>query len=183
MCSFLKLQFFSYSMCFFSRWMLDVIWLNLVELSKQEIYNQLLEKVTENEKEWKFWCDTESPEEEEIPCGYQNQLDVFRKLLLIRAWCPDRTLSQARKYIFDSLGAEYLESSVLDLEGMLEESDNRIPLICLLSTGSDPTQQIEAIAKQRLQEMHYLSMGQGQEEAGRKQLTVRFIAFLDVNFF
>ena len=110
-------------------------------------------------QEWKYWCDTEAPEEEDIPCGYQVKifktffpqyflfiyalnpqmsLDVFRKLLLIRAWCPDRTLSQARKYIFDSLGAEYLETTVLDLEAMLEESDNRVPLICLLSTGSDP---------------------------------------------
>jgi dynein heavy chain len=154
------------------RWMLDVIWLNLVELSKQEIFNQLLEKVTENEKEWKYWCDTEAPEEEEVPCGYNAALDVFRKLLLIRAWCPDRTLSQARKYIFDSLGAEYLESSVLDIDGMLEESDNRIPLICLLSIGSDPTPQIEQIAKTRCQEIHALSMGQGQEEAARKLLTV-----------
>merc|ERR1719422_427677 len=150
------------------RWMLDVIWLNLVELSKQEIFNQLLEKVTDNEKEWKYWCDTESPEEEEIPCGYHSQLDVFRKLLLIRAWCPDRTLSQARKYIFDSLGAEYLESSVLDLESMLDESDTRIPLVCLLSTGSDPSPQIENIAKVRCQELRQLSMGQGQEEAARK---------------
>ena len=85
--------------------------------------------------------------------------------------CPDRTLSQARKYIFDSLGAEYLESTVLDLESMLEESDNRTPLICLLSTGSDPSPQIEAIAKIRCQEMRQLSMGQGQEEAARKLLT------------
>ena len=85
--------------------------------------------------------------------------------------CPDRTLSQARKYIFDSLGAEYLESTVLDLESMLEESDNRTPLICLLSTGSDPSPQIEAIAKLRCQEMRQLSMGQGQEEAARKLLT------------
>ena len=30
------------------------------------------------EKEWKYWCDTESPEEEDIPCGYQHTLDVFR---------------------------------------------------------------------------------------------------------
>jgi len=42
--------------------------------------------VSDNEKEWKSWCDTEAPEEEEIPCGYNNALDVFRKLLLIRAW-------------------------------------------------------------------------------------------------
>ena len=66
------------------------------------------------------------------------------------------------------MGAEYLETTVLDLEAMLDESDIRVPLICLLSTGSDPSPQIEAIAKSRLQELHQLSMGQGQEEAGRK---------------
>jgi dynein heavy chain len=54
---------------------------------------------------------------------------------------------------------------------MLEESDNRTPLVCLLSTGSDPSPQIEAIAKLRCQEMRQLSMGQGQEEAARKLLT------------
>ena len=48
--------------------------------------------------------------------GYQSSLDVFRKLLLVRSWCPDRTMAQARKYIYDSLGADFLEASVLDLE-------------------------------------------------------------------
>ena len=153
------------------RWMLDVIWLNLVELSKQEIFNQLLEKVSENEKDWKYWCDTEAPEEEEVPCGYNSALDVFRKLLLIRAWCPDRTLSQARKYIFDSLGADFLENTVLDLESMIDEADNKTPLICLLSTGSDPSGQIETISRIRLQEYRQLAMGQGQEEMARKMIT------------
>ena len=81
------------------RWMLDVIWLNLVEMSKIDVFSVLLEKVIDSEKEWKSWCDTEAPEEELIPCGYEDSLDVFRKLLLIRAWCPDRTLPQARRYI------------------------------------------------------------------------------------
>ena len=85
--------------------------------------------------------------QEELPCGYEDSLDVFRKLLLIRAWCPDRTLPQARKYIYDSLGASFLENIVLDLDGMISEADNRTPLLCLLSTGSDPTNQIEALAK------------------------------------
>ena len=52
-----------------------------------------------NEKEWRVWYDAEKPENEEIPCGYQESLDGFRKLLLIRSWCPDRTISQAKKYI------------------------------------------------------------------------------------
>ena len=83
------------------KWMLDVVWLNLVELSKQKTFREILSSVTSTEKEWKKWFDTDAPEEEDIPCGYHNSLDVFRKLLLIRSWCPDRTLSQARKYIFE----------------------------------------------------------------------------------
>merc|ERR1719500_2703519 len=82
------------------KWMLDVVWLNLVELSKQKTFREILSTVTSTEKEWKKWFDSDAPEEEDIPCGYQASLDVFRKLLLIRSCCPDRTLAQARKYIY-----------------------------------------------------------------------------------
>ena len=110
--------------------MLDVVWLNLVELSKQKTFREILSTVTSTEKEWKKWFDSDAPEEEDIPCGYQVHfylmripgtlpsnadnrynfipyhdsmwsifhyqaaLDVFRKLLLIRSCCPDRTLAQ-----------------------------------------------------------------------------------------
>ena len=105
---------------------------------------------------------------------------MFRKLLLIRAWCPDRTLPQARKYIYDSLGASFLENIVLDLDGMISEADNRTPLLCLLSTGSDPTNQIEALAKNLGQPYQQLSMGQGQEddEPGHGEGSVDHVAEL-----
>lgn len=52
-----------------------------------------------NEREWRVWYEAEKPEFEEIPCGYHQSLDSFRKLLLIRSWCPDRTIAQAKMYI------------------------------------------------------------------------------------
>lgn len=104
-------------------------------------------QVGRNEKQWKQWFDKDAPEEEVIPDGYNNTLDVFRRLLLVRSWCPDRTLSQARKYIADSLGVKYAEGVILDMEKMWEESDHRQPMVGLLSMGSDPTANIEALAK------------------------------------
>lgn len=65
----------------------------------------------ESGKAWKTWFDSEAPEDTPIPDGYQGSLDTFRKLLLIRAWCPDRTINQARRYITDAIGKEVKQCS------------------------------------------------------------------------
>ncbi len=64
-----------------------------------------------------------------------------------RSWSADRTIAQARKYIADSQGQRFSEAVLLDLKLTYEESTERVPLICFLSMGSDPTAQIEELAK------------------------------------
>lgn len=71
--------------------------------------------MSRNEKQWKQWFDKESPEEEVIPDGYNNSLDVFRRLLLVRSWCPDRTMFQAKRYVADTLGEKYSEGRTLNM--------------------------------------------------------------------
>ncbi|EDL82632.1 dynein, axonemal, heavy chain 5 [Rattus norvegicus] len=153
-----------------SKWILDMTWLNLVELSKLKQFSDILDQISRNEKLWRIWFDKENPEEEPLPNAYDKSLDCFRRLLLIRSWCPDRTIAQARKYIMDSMGENYAEGVILDLEKTWEESDPRTPLICLLSMGSDPTDSIIALGKRLKIETRYVSMGQGQEVHARKLL-------------
>lgn len=50
-------------------------------------------------------------------------------------------------HLTDSLGNEYGEARILDLEATWKESDPQAPLICILSIGSDPSPQITALAK------------------------------------
>lgn len=49
----------------------------------------------------------------------------------------------------DSLGPEYGEACILDLEKTWEESEPQTPLVCILSIGSDPSPQITALAKSK----------------------------------
>lgn len=75
-------------------------------------------------------------------CDFNEQV-----VLHYRSWCTDRVIPQARKYIANSMGARYADPVILDLEKTWEEGDIRTPLICFLSMGSDPTNQIEGLAK------------------------------------
>ncbi|XP_052229952.1 dynein axonemal heavy chain 5-like isoform X5 [Dreissena polymorpha] len=153
------------------KWIVDLTWLNLVELSNLHQFSGIMEQIGRNEKQWKQWFDKDAPEEEVIPDGYNNSLDVFRRLLLVRSWCPDRTLQQARKYIADTLGEKYAEGIILDLEKMWYESKTRSPMVCLLSMGSDPTNNIESLAKKHKIEYRAISMGQGQEVHARRLIS------------
>nr|XP_006825999.1 PREDICTED: dynein heavy chain 5, axonemal [Saccoglossus kowalevskii] len=150
------------------KWILDMTWLNLVQLSKLPQFSQILGQISRNDKAWKAWFDEDAPEEAIIPDGYSTSLDTFRRLLLVRSWCPDRTIAQARHYIAESLGARYAESVILNLEAMWEESTKRTPMVCLLSMGSDPTDNIERLAKKQNMRCRTISMGQGQEVHARR---------------
>lgn len=144
--------------------------LNLVQLTVLRPFVNVLKKIAENENQWKRWFQKPQPESATIPDEYQK-LDVFRKLLLIRAWCPDRTYSQSRKYIAWSLGERFVEPLILNYNSMVQESRPLTPLICFLSMGSDPTLNIQSMAKKYDTTVKAISMGQGQEVHARALLS------------
>nr|XP_023019976.1 dynein heavy chain 8, axonemal [Leptinotarsa decemlineata] len=153
-----------------AKWITDMTWLNIVELSKLRHFQYIIQQVSSNDKQWKSWFDKDAPEEAVIPDGYSS-LDTFRKLLLIRSWCPDRTITQSRKYIASSLGQKFAEPVILNMEVLFNESRPLTPMICFLSIGSDPTPYIEQLAKRLELKSKSISMGQGQEVHARKLMT------------
>lgn len=56
------------------------------------------------------------------------------------------------------------------MQEMLAESSPRVPMICLLSMGSDPTTSIESLSKNENLTFRALSMGQGQDVHARALL-------------
>jgi dynein heavy chain len=76
-----------------------------------------------------------------------------------------------KQLLLDSLGAEFGETRILDLEQTWSESDEKTPLICILSIGSDPTMEIEGLAKGKKIPIKVVSMGQGQELFAKQLIT------------
>lgn len=145
-----------------AEWISDVCWMNLGMLQTIYPFGEILTAVRNNEKMWKKWYEKNKPEEETIPDEFDH-IGVFEKLLLIRSWCPDRTLNQAFKYVKESLGSKFARTVMFDIEEMYAESRSTTPMICFLSNGSDPSSLIENTAKRMDIPFYSISMGQGQE--------------------
>ena len=62
---------------------------------------------------WKDWFDTEAPEDMTIPDNYSTSLSTFHKLLLIRSWCPDRTIPMAKVNVAEVMGKQVLPLCLL----------------------------------------------------------------------
>ena len=65
-------------------------------------------------KAWKDWFDSAAPEETDIPDSYNTKLDTFHKLLLIRSWCPDRTVPMAKIYVREIMGKQVCTLKLLN---------------------------------------------------------------------
>jgi hypothetical protein len=66
------------------------------------------------------------------------------------------------------MGDRYMSFPPLNLENTHAESTYRIPFVCILSMGSDPTDMILNLAKKKKKEVQSVSMGQGQEIVARR---------------
>lgn len=152
------------------KWLSESVWLNLIQLSTLSTFHNILDHVKNREKFWKLWAKKSRPEDEPLPDEF-GKLDEFRKLLLVRAWCPDRIYAQSRKYIAWSLGSRFAASVILNYDNLFYDSRPLTPLVCFLSMGSDPTPNIYALAKKQELKCQAISMGQGQEIHARKLIS------------
>jgi hypothetical protein len=113
-------------------------------------------------------------EEVNIP-DFEEQITPFERMCVVKSLREDRTLVAAQSYIADAIGQKFVDSVPLNMEATWGESTPLVPLVCLLSPGSDPTKLIEELAKRKKIKVLGVSMGQGQETIARKFMTTATI--------
>lgn len=149
----------------------DDVWLNLRALREIATFHNILDQVENNAQTWKNWMNSEAPEQMVIPDGYNDMLDSFRRLLLIRCMTVDRMYFSAQAYIEETLGEAYVKPPPLGVQSAYEESSCFTPIVCLLSVGADPSDEIRRMHKKAFKEAPLeCSMGSGQEVFARKHI-------------
>jgi len=152
-------------------WMSNEAWLNVVMLSQQcKFFTNLTSDMTGNEAMWRRWYEDNEPEQMHLP-DYENRFaDVeevgpFLRLLLVRCLRNDRTILCAKDFIryTTCMGPKYVEPVTDTIESIFEGMTSNDPVIFLLSTGADPTEGIEHLARKRkLALPAVVSLGEGQ---------------------
>jgi dynein heavy chain len=152
-------------------WIPDPVWLNVIACCDHPGLGDLADSIYRNEQGWRSWFELEAPESDPIP-DYDASGTPFQKCLIIRLMRADRCLPAVSNYVRDEMGSYYVDSIPLDFQLAYQETidsghGNRVPFICLLSPGADPTPLIEDLAKKNKKKTSSVSMGQGQEIIAR----------------
>ncbi|KYF46044.1 ATPase family associated with various cellular activities (AAA) domain-containing protein, partial [Toxoplasma gondii ARI] len=78
---------------------------------------------------------------------------------------PEELVLAARKYVASQLGAEFIEPPPRSLSEVYRDSSACTPILFLLSSGVDPTEEINRLADELgagREDVHFVSLGQGQ---------------------
>lgn len=152
-------------------WMDQKTWLNVMALSKHKFNNEpagffkdIIEKIQRYEKEWKKFLDENSPENTPIP-DYEDKVNAeaighFLHLCLIRSIREDRAVLASQKFIRRVLGEDYMDAITDSIAETHEESSPCKPVVYLLAPGSDPTGNIDELARKKKIATYKVSMGE-----------------------
>lgn len=99
----------------------------------------------------------------ELPLGWNEKLDVFEQLLLVKILRPEKLMFAFSNYVDATMGTYYTQAPPVTMDKLFADTSNRKPIIFILSVGADPTSNLKKFAKDRgfADKFVILSLGKG----------------------
>jgi dynein heavy chain, axonemal len=89
-------------------------------------------------------------------------LNHFQQLALLRCFRLDKMIPSVMLFVEKNLGQRFTDPPQFDLGVIYKDSLATIPLVFVLSPGSDPFASLQVLADQMNKEIQQISLGQGQ---------------------
>ena len=136
-------------------------------VSRRSIFIRFVfsESFESNLPTFKAIYDAKDPMTVELPSPWNEKLNQFQKMLLVRVVRPDKVVLMVIEFVKKNLGQKFVEPPPFDLSKSFADSHALAPIVFILSPGADPMGQLVKIAKDKgffEKKFHYISLGQGQ---------------------
>lgn len=129
-------------------WLTEKSWNDIVKASTSiDELDGLHEHFASNTNEWKEYYDQANPDEIKFPEPFDSVSD-FVALILLRALRPDKIIYAVKSFIIRHMGIEFIQPPPFDLQASFNDSSRTIPLVFILSPGSDPMDNLLMFAQE-----------------------------------
>ena len=100
----------------------------------------------------------------DLPGNWSEDLDSFQKLLVLRCIRADKVTNAMQDFVAHHLGQRFIEPQTADLSQVFKDSSPSVPLIFVLSPGTDPAVALYKFAEEMRfsKKLNAISLGQGQ---------------------
>ena len=152
-------------------WLSKKSWIEFVKLATfYDKYKGISDHIAENADSWKVLWDVPDPTSTPLPDPWESKLDTFEKLLVTRCIRPDKLPVAVQNFLMGKMGKKYVESPPFDLSGCYNDSLATVPLVFILSPGSDPMSSLLSFADGLKTPVSSISLGQGQGPKAEKMI-------------
>eukprot|EP00501_MAST-03F_sp_TOSAG23-6_P002658 GSMAST32.ASY1.ANO1.2804.1 assembled CDS len=154
-----------------SEWIIGRAWNEVQAISSISIFEGLYKSFTTDLPAWRKIYDSATPQTEPLP-GKWNDLNSLQKLCVLRILRPDKVTEAVQLYVIEHLEQRFVEPPPFNLNACFNTSKNNIPLIFVLTTGSDPTKMFYEYAEEMGfgEKVKGISLGQGQDVVAEKMI-------------
>uniref|UniRef100_A0A1B6CU24 AAA+ ATPase domain-containing protein n=1 Tax=Clastoptera arizonana TaxID=38151 RepID=A0A1B6CU24_9HEMI len=101
---------------------------------------------------------------------WNSKLNNFERMMLLKALSEEKLMFAITEYVKTQLGKEFVESPLVNLHLLYQDTTNTTPLVFVLSTGSDPVGSFQKFATEtdNKDKIQSISLGQGQGPIAEK---------------
>ncbi|RUS78759.1 hypothetical protein EGW08_013475 [Elysia chlorotica] len=145
-------------------WISERSWNEILTLPALPKFAKFAEDFKNHLDGFKRIFDSQEPQREEMPGSWGEELDAFQAMIVLKALRPDKVANAMQDYVAKYMGQRFIEPQTSDLGLVYKDSSPTTPLVFVLSTGTDPANDLYKFAETMrfAKKLTAISLGQGQ---------------------
>jgi len=149
-------------------WLSQKNWDSVVKLAQLPKFSTFADDFTANIDGWKEIYDSLTPEEDTLPGIFANRDLGIALLCALKCIRPDKVVLGIQRYVHENMGAKFVKPPPFDLQACYADSACTVPLVFILTQGSDPMGAVVRAAEVLKTQVDPISLGQGQGPKAEK---------------